>query len=265
MGKVALLTAEEETTLGRLVQAGDAAARERMIRANLRLVVSIAKKYSNRGMTFLDLIEEGNLGLLKAVERFDPERGVKFGTYGTWWIKQAIQRALMETAPTVRIPTYMVEMIHKWKAASLKLTQKLGRKPDPTEIAKALKLKGPAGEAVRQALNTSYSSSQPLSLDLLWQAIHETPDEPSWSPEFSEDVSGILERYLQNVDGREADVLKMRYGVGSKEPLTLREVGEKLGITRERVRQIEKAALKKIRTALKKAQVARGDDDEDEG
>ncbi len=239
------------------MQKGDSAARERMIRANLRLVVSIAKKYSNYGMTLLDLIEEGNLGLLKAVERFDPERGVKFGTYGTWWIKQAIQRALMDTAPVVRIPTYMVEMIHKWKATSLKLTQKLGRKPDPAEIAKALKLKGPAGEAVRQALNTSYSGNQPQSLDLLWQAIHDSPEEPSWLPEISEDVSGLLERYLMNVDGREADVLKMRYGVGGLNPLTLREVGEKLGITRERVRQIEKAALKKIRTALEKAKLAR--------
>ncbi|MEK7469243.1 MAG: RNA polymerase sigma factor RpoD/SigA [Planctomycetota bacterium] len=260
--KVALLTPEEEKELGRLVQKGDQAARERMIRANLRLVISIAKKYTNRGMTFLDLIEEGNLGLLKAVERFDPERGVKFGTYGTWWIKQAIHRALMDTAPTVRIPTYMVEMIHKWKATNLKLTQKLGRKPYPAEIVKALKLKGPAGEAVRQALNTSYSSSQPQSLDLLWQAIHDSPSEPSWLPEISEDVSGILERYLANVDLREADVLRMRYGVGGQDPRTLREVGEILGITRERVRQIEKAALKKIRTALGKAKIAREEYDD---
>ncbi|MCC6740121.1 MAG: RNA polymerase sigma factor RpoD/SigA [Planctomycetia bacterium] len=257
MNTVALLTPEEEKQLGRLVQNGDKAARERMIRANLRLVVSIAKKYRNRGMTFLDLIEEGNLGLLKAVERFDPERGVKFGTYGTWWIKQAIQRALMDTAPAVRIPTYMVEMIHKWKATSLKLTQKLGRKPYPAEIAKALKLKGAAGEAVRQALNTSYSSSQPQSLDLLWQAIHDSPREPSWLPEITDDSSILVEQYLAKVDGREAEVLRMRYGVGGITPLTLREVGEKLGITRERVRQIEKAALKKIKGALSKAKIAR--------
>ncbi|MBI2923309.1 MAG: RNA polymerase sigma factor RpoD/SigA [Planctomycetes bacterium] len=264
MNKVALLTADEEKELSRLIRdKNDPAARERMIRANLRLVVSIAKKFTNRGLAFLDLIEEGNLGLLKAVEKFDPERGVKFGTYGTWWIKQAIQRALMDTARTVRIPTYMVEMIGKWKATSLKLTQKLGRKPYPNEIAKALKLKGPAGEAVRQALNTSYSSQQPLSLDLLWKAIEDTQVEPAFVQEFADDEALMIQRYLEEVDGREAEVIRLRYGLGGNQPLTLREVGEKINVTRERVRQIEKGALKKIRTALKKAKVARGEDPDD--
>jgi len=262
--QVALLTPDEEKELGRLIRdKNDPVARERMIRANLRLVISIAKKFAHRGLSLLDLIEEGNLGLLKAIEKFDPERGVKFGTYGTWWIKQSIQRAIMDTAPTVRIPTYMVEMIHKWKRASLKLTQKLGRKPYPAEIAKAMKLTGPAGEAIRQAINTSYSSQQPLSLDLLWKAIHDSPDEPSWMPDIPEDTSWLIKRYLENVDGREAEILKMRYGLGGEPPLTLREVGERMGVTRERIRQIEKSALKKIRAALKKAKASREEFEEE--
>jgi RNA polymerase primary sigma factor len=228
-----------------------------MIRANLRLVISIAKKFQNRGMSFLDLIEEGNLGLLKAVEKFDPERGVKFGTYGTWWIRQSIQRALMDTAPTVRIPTYMVEMLNKWRATSLKLTQKLGRQPDDSEIAKVLKLGAAAQEAIRQARNTRSQSSQPMSLDILWKAIHDTNREPSWTQEIREDVAPRIQEYLQNVNGREAEVLRLRYGIGVAASLTLQEVGDRLGVSRERVRQIESSALKKIRAALKKVKATR--------
>lgn len=261
--KVRLLTVDEEKQLDRAIRDhDDPAARERMIRANLRLVISIAKKYSNRGMTFLDLIEEGNIGLLKAVEKFDPERGVKFGTYATWWIRQSIQRALMDTAPTVRIPTYMVELINKWKAVSLKLTQKLGRKPDPTEIAKALKISGPAGEAIRQALATSTNSAQPVSLDLLWKAIHDTNREPAWTQEFPEDLTGQIQKYLLKVNGREAEILKLRYGLGDGPPLTLQEVGDKIGVSRERVRQIESSALKKIRLSLKRTRTSKEEFDE---
>src|SRR5262245_7147266 len=167
INQVSLLKPEEEMDLGRRVRAGDAAARERMIRANLRLVVSIAKNYVNRGLSFMDLIEEGNLGLLKAVERFDPGEECRFSTYATWWIKQAIRRSLINTAKTIRIPSYMVETIARWKHAQMELTFKLGRAPTHAEIATEMDLPPESWSLVKRAIRTSSASGQASNLEAM--------------------------------------------------------------------------------------------------
>ncbi|MBI3855781.1 MAG: sigma-70 family RNA polymerase sigma factor [Planctomycetes bacterium] len=260
---VALLSALQEQQLARRMkkmnsrvaaEAQDARdAREQFIKANLRLVVSVAKNYLNKGLSFLDLIEEGNLGLLRAVQRFDPARKCRFSTYATWWIRQAIRRALVNTAKTVRVPSYMVEIIAKWKTVANEFTQKHGRKPDMQEIAEAMDLGTESLEILKRAINASDNFSRPLSLDVMWPTNEVADAKESSLPEttvFSQMDTERIDLLLKSINEREAAVLRLRYGLYDSQPMTLGDIGKKLRITRERVRQIEKIALRKLNRRL---------------
>jgi RNA polymerase primary sigma factor len=249
ISKVPLLTAEQEQELGAAVQQGDPSAREAMIRANLRLVVSIAKRYQRRGLTLLDLIEEGNIGLVKGVERFDPSHETRFSTYATWWIKQSIRRALIDTAKTVRIPSYMVEIISRLKASQVELEDKLGRQPTVQELANEMGLGPDKVKLVKRAMRAAQNSGEPVSIEAISEArdtIEDTktvrPDEAMLDANEIERLQGLLD----SIDPREAEILRLRFGIDNEGPLTLREIGEQFGITRERVRQIETRALRKL-------------------
>ena len=250
IGKVPLLTAEEEIDLAKRMEAGDEDAKKRLAEANLRLVVSIAKRYVGRGMLFLDLIQEGNLGLIKAVEKFDYNKGFKFSTYATWWIRQAITRAIADQARTIRIPVHMVETINKLVRVSRQLLQELGREPTPEEIAKRMDI---PEERVREILKIS---QEPVSL--------ETPigeEEDSHLGDFIQDDNvpvpaeaaafTLLKEQLVEVLGtlteREQKVLRLRFGLDDGRARTLEEVGKEFNVTRERIRQIEAKALRKLR------------------
>ncbi len=250
IGKVPLLTAEEEIELAKRMEAGDEKAKQKLAEANLRLVVSIAKRYVGRGMLFLDLIQEGNLGLIKAVEKFDYEKGYKFSTYATWWIRQAITRAIADQARTIRIPVHMVETINKLIRESRQLLQELGREPLPEEIAERM---GISVERVREILKIS---QEPVSL--------ETPigeEEDSHLGDFIQDqnvpvpaeaaASNLLRDQLNEVldtlTEREQKVLRLRFGMDDGRARTLEEVGKEFQVTRERIRQIEAKALRRLR------------------
>lgn len=250
IGKVPLLTADEEIALAKRMEEGDETAKQVLSEANLRLVVSIAKRYVGRGMQFLDLIQEGNLGLMKAVEKFDYTKGFKFSTYATWWIRQAITRAIADQARTIRIPVHMVETINKQVRATRQLLQKLGREPLPEEIAAYL---GCSEEKVREIQKIA---QDPVSL--------ETPigeEEDSHLGDFIEDDRALspsevaesnmlkeqLIQVLNTLTPREEKVLRLRYGLDDSHPRTLEEVGKEFNVTRERIRQIEAKALRKLR------------------
>ncbi len=250
IGRVPLLSGEEEIELARRMQEGDEAAKNRLSEANLRLVVSIAKRYVGRGMLFLDLIQEGNLGLMKAVEKFDYQKGFKFSTYATWWIRQSITRAIADQARTIRIPVHMVETINKLTRVSRELLQQNGREPTPEEIAAAM------GIDVDKVMEIQKIAQDPVSL--------ETPigeEEDSHLGDFIEDdktqtpgdsVASIMlkEQLLSVLDSltpREEKVLRLRYGIDDGKPRTLEEVGKEFNVTRERIRQIEAKALRKLR------------------
>jgi RNA polymerase primary sigma factor len=253
INEVPLLTAEQELDLGRRIQAGDLEAREHMIRANLRLVVSIAKMYSERGLSLQDLIAEGNIGLMKAAEKFDPAAGCRFSTYGSWWIKQSIRRALSSTVQSVRVPGYMNEMVSKWRSVSAELSYRLGRTPNISEVANELDIPEESWGVLRQTIQTSAMGPQ-VSLDALTmhQEVVEDPRAASPDDEIAHaDLLSKLGDLLQHLDDRESTILRLRYGLdGSTEPMTLKEIGKVVGLTRERVRQIEREVLAKLQRVI---------------
>ena len=251
IGRVPLLAAEQEVALAKRIERGDMAAKQHMVEANLRLVVSIAKGYVGRGLTFLDLIQEGSLGLIRAVEKFDHRRGYKFSTYATWWIRQAVSRALADKARTIRIPVHMVERLNKLISAERMLIQQLGREPTAEEIAEELECE------VREVRDVLRLAQQPVSLE---KPMGEEDD--SALADFVEDVSAEspfeiasealrrenITRVLASLPRREREVLELRYGIIGGRARTLEEVGRAFNITRERVRQIENRTLKKLQT-----------------
>ena len=250
IGFVPLLTPEKEQELGKRIMEGDEKARKRMIEANLRLVVSIAKRYTNRGMSFLDLIQEGNVGLMKAVDKFDYTKGNKFSTYATWWIRQAITRAVADQARTIRIPVHMVETINKVIRASRELLQELDRDPTPEEVAEKMKM------PVRKVRDIMQMALEPVSLE---SPIGEEEDShlgdfirDESTPEPAEAAANALlkEQILEvlgSLTPREQAVLRKRFGIDDGQPRTLEDVGKEFDVTRERIRQIEAKALKKLR------------------
>ena len=250
IGKVPLLSAEEEIELAKRMEQGDEEAKRRLCEANLRLVVSIAKRYVGRGMLFLDLIQEGNLGLIKAVEKFDFRKGFKFSTYATWWIRQAITRAIADQARTIRIPVHMVETINKLIRISRQLLQELGREPKPDEIAKEMDL---PEEKVREILKIA---QEPVSLETPIGEEEDShlgdfiPDDDAPAPAEAAAFSMLKEQLIEVLDTltpREQKVLRLRFGLDDGRARTLEEVGKKFDVTRERIRQIEAKALRKLR------------------
>ena len=249
INRIPLLTPQEEKALAIEVRTGCTAAREKMAKSNLRLVVSIAKNYVDRGLSLLDLIEEGNLGLLKAVERFDPDAECRFSTYATWWIKQSIKRALIDTVKTVRIPSYMVELMSKWKNVTADLNIKLNRQPMFHEIAQELGIPQENLGIIKTALRASKSSSHTISLENTWTLSEILEDKNARQPVeilFDEFELEMIERLLSGIDERESKIIRMRYGLDNGDPMTLKEIGERVNLSRERVRQIENEALKKL-------------------
>jgi RNA polymerase primary sigma factor len=249
IGKVPLLTADQEVTLAKRIERGDLGAKQHMIEANLRLVVSIAKSYLGRGLSFLDLIQEGSLGLIRAVEKFDYRKGYKFSTYATWWIRQAVTRAIADKARTIRIPVHMVEKLNKVVHIERQLVQRLGREPLPEEIAEELELET---DEVREILRMSQlpiSLEKPVGEDEDSSLGDFVPDDQAESPFDTASLSlrrEDVEMALSALPDRERKVIELRYGLDGSQPCTLEEVGREFGVTRERIRQIENNTLKKL-------------------
>lgn len=253
INETSLLDAAAERELAYRVADGDSEARDHMVRANLRLVVSIAKSYRGKGLPIEDLIAEGNLGLLRAVEGFDPSMNTRFSTYASYWIKQSIKRAVVNTAKTVRLPNYMTDLLTKWHRATAELADKLGRPPLEDEIASHLSISGKKLAIIKKAirvhaagLQVEHEGAGPSLAELCPDDVGRAPETSLMERDDLRHVLGLLER----MDERAATVLRLRFGLGDEEPMTLAEIGSRLGYTRERVRQIEHDALAKLREAV---------------
>jgi RNA polymerase primary sigma factor len=253
INETSLLSADDEKRLARAIAAGDALARDHMVRANLRLVVNIARGYANRGLPLPDLIEEGNLGLLRAVEGFDPDVGTRFSTYASYWIKQSIKRALINSGKTIRIPAYMVELLSKWRRATLRLSDVLGRTPTPEEIARLLGLARKKLPIIKKAIHVHTATPHTEQEDGGWSLGELLHDDGARCPADvlldADTLKHVMER-IDRLDDRAARIIRLRFGLGGGEPMTLKEIGAELGLTRERVRQIEAETLANLALAI---------------
>ena len=249
IGRVPLLTAAQEVELAKRIERGDHPAKQKMVESNLRLVVSIAKNYRNQGLPFLDLIQEGTIGLVRAAEKFDHRKGFKFSTYATWWIRQAVARALADKARTIRMPVHVVEKLNKIGRSERKLLSELGRDPTCVEIARDLELTVQEVEQVRRSAQVPISLEKPVGDEEESEFGHFLADENAPAPDLSAEETlrkEVLLRVLSGLSHRERRVLELRYGLGGEHPRTLDEVGRAFNVTRERVRQIENQSLKKL-------------------
>ena len=255
ISEIPLISVDEEIELAKKISNGDDEARKKMITANLRLVVKIAQDYSNIGLSLLDLINEGNIGLMKAVERFDPSKGGKLSTYASWWIKQSIKRALANQSKTIRLPVHMVDRVTQIRRTTQQLSEKLNREPSDEELAEEMKI------PVSRITHLKSVSKKPASLD---SPINDedgsnlgdlVPDEKSTSPLEklqSKSLVGDVDKVLSTLEPREADIIRLRFGLEGRDPKTLEEVGEQIGITRERVRQLQEQAIRQLRKSMTK-------------
>jgi RNA polymerase primary sigma factor len=260
VGETKLLTIDEENELAARIKKGDKKARERMIKANLRLVVKIAHEYEDYGMPLLDLINEGNIGLMKAVERFDPAKGAKLSTYSSWWIKQAIKRALANQSKTIRLPVHVVDKLFHMRHAAVKLQEVLGREPTDEELGEELGLTGQKVSQLRTAAIRPASLEAPLGDDDTSRIADVVRDENADTPyeQLEEKTnSSLLRELVATLDPRESEILRYRFGLDGDSEKTLEEVGEKFGVTRERIRQIQNAALLKLRKQIEKLETVR--------
>ena len=264
IGQVKLLTPDEEIQLAARIKKGDKKARELMIKANLRLVVKIARDYEGIGLPLLDLISEGNIGLMKAVERFDPKKGGKLSTYGSWWIKQSIKRALANQSKTIRLPVHLVDKISKMRRVGMKLQEELGREPTDEELADEMDMTAARVRQMRMAAIRPASLDAPIGDDDSNNFSDVVEDENATSPYGNlEDktVTGMLQDMVKHLDNREATILRYRFGLDGGAEKTLEEVGVKFGVTRERVRQIQNLALRKLRKMIEKLESTKKEED----
>lgn len=261
--QIPLLTPEEEIDLSEKVQMGDNEAREKMIKSNLRLVISIAKKYMNLGIPLSDLIEEGNIGLMRAVDKFDPKKGFRFSTYAAWWIKQSVSRSIVDQGKMIRIPVYMNEELARYKKATEHLTQKLKRKPRVAEIAKKMKVSVDHVRDLRQCVTKMSSLDAPIGEEGEGQFKDMIQDESLEAPH--EEIESFLNKeralgFLQMMNDREREILDLRYGISDGEKKTLAEIAKRLGVSRERIRQIEAVAIQKLQDIFQKQKQKKPED-----